>query len=162
MDKLPALGRDVVGSAPVTFQAFGDLLRRPERLALLNRIPREVHRYGDHERQTLDFYRSSSSPGQVRPIFVFLHGGANVSGGSIAPDIPGEVVYKGLAYFLTQDMGVRRRHHELSASTARCRVQKAADKISTSRADGLRKISALKVRNSRTCSSWAPRLVVRI
>lgn len=105
MDKLPALGRDVVGSAPVTFQAFGDLLRRPERLALLNHISREVHRYGDHERQTLDFYRSSSSPDQARPIFVFLHGGANVSGGSIAPEVPGEVVYKGLAYFLTQDVG---------------------------------------------------------
>ncbi|KEF62023.1 uncharacterized protein A1O9_03595 [Exophiala aquamarina CBS 119918] len=105
MDKLPALGRDVVGSAPVTFQAFGDLLRRPESLALLNSIPREVHRYGDHERQTLDLYRPSSSSGQYRPIFVFVHGGANVSGGSIAPEIPGEVVYKGLAFFLTQEMG---------------------------------------------------------
>lgn len=104
MDKLPAFGSDVFGSAATTWQAFGDLLRRPERLALLNSIPRQVHSYGDHDRQTLDLYHSSHGD-QARPIFVFLHGGANVSGGSIAPEIEGEVVYKGLAYFLAEELG---------------------------------------------------------
>ncbi|RVX69824.1 hypothetical protein B0A52_05658 [Exophiala mesophila] len=104
MDKLPAFGRDVFAASAPTFQIFGDLLRRPERLALLNSIPREVHRFGQHERQTLDLYRSSHK-GQPRSIFIFIHGGANVSGGSIAPEIEGEVVYKGLGYFLAEELG---------------------------------------------------------
>lgn len=104
MDKLPAFGCDFFAYAAPTKQIFGDLLRRPERLALLNSTKREVHRYGDHERQTLDLYHPSNRD-QARPIFVFLHGGGNVSGASIDPDIEGDVVYKGLGYFLAEELG---------------------------------------------------------
>ncbi|KEF54372.1 uncharacterized protein A1O9_09538 [Exophiala aquamarina CBS 119918] len=115
MDLLPPLGRDVMAAVVPTFKVFGDLLRQPERLALLQATRREEHRYGDHPRQILDLYCPSkdlslftegeNARQQGRPVFVFIYGGGFARGDRIEPAIDGEVVYKGLGYFMAEQLG---------------------------------------------------------
>lgn len=96
-----------------TFKVFGDLLRQPERLALLQATRREEHRYGDHPRQILDLYRPSKDLSRVTQgenaresqILVFIYGGGFARGDRIEPAIDGEVVYKGLGHFMAEQLG---------------------------------------------------------
>lgn len=93
-----------------TFQAYGDLLRRPESASKIQAGKRETFSYGSHERQKLDLYTPSEhapkpTSKKLRPVVVFVYGGAFVSGDRILEAIPDDLAYKNLGYFFAEQLG---------------------------------------------------------
>ena len=110
MEKAAALGPLIAEVAPQTFTIYGDLLAEPERAAQIHASTYETFTYGTQEKQKLDLYKPSSEapvpfPGKPHPILIYFHGGGFVSGGRIAPEIPGGLVYKNVGHFFADKCG---------------------------------------------------------
>lgn len=110
MDTIRPLGRGIVEVIGPTFEAYGNLLRRPANVAAIRAAKRETFSYGRHDRQKLDLYTPSSHApqpggGKSRPILVFAYGGGFISGDKVVAAIPGEVVYTNLGYFFAEKLG---------------------------------------------------------
>ena len=110
MDTIFPIGRDIISSFGPTFQAYGDLLHRPENASKIQAVKRETFSYGSHERQKLDLYTPSElapepTLNKLHPIVVFVYGGAFVSGDRILDTIPDDLAYKNLGYFFAEQLG---------------------------------------------------------
>jgi hypothetical protein len=110
MDIIGPIGRDIMESFGPTFQAYGDMLHKPENASKIQAVERETFSYGSRERQMLDLYTPSDSApkpasNKTRPILIFAYGGAFISGDKILDAIPDGLVYKNLGYFFAEELG---------------------------------------------------------